>query len=139
VFARIAEFPLESGMGAWGVYIALRLASGQPSSNAIASLPDWATVLWGCLMIVGSISMFAGVYVKPPSTRIIGQGMYLFAGALISYSAAVVGASGWRRGGAIASFLLILGLVCCIRAWWLREQEIAFLKELASPTERKDV
>lgn len=134
--ATIAQFPLEVGMIVWGFLAGLNVAFGAAPSNALRQLPDYLETTWAVLMVSA-----AGVTLSGLITRMrwpIASGMQAFGAILGSYGAAVMAASGWNRGGAIAGFLFIIGAVCLIRGWWLKEEEAARIKENQRNDESKE-
>lgn len=136
--ATLGEFPLEVGMCVWGVFSGLNVVTGEARSNAIQELPDWVQTLVAILMVLAAITVGIGLFVRKLAATVT-RGMYLFASILISYSAAVVGASGWHRGGSIAAFLTIIGCVCFLRGWWLKEQQATLAREVERRNGSNDV
>jgi hypothetical protein len=128
----VGEYPLEIGLVTWGFFATLNVITGAATSNALNVLPDMLVIVWAILMGLAAVTVAIGLVVN--RFAVISSGMYLFATILVAYSIAIVSASGWQRGGAIAGFLGIIGIVCLLRGWWLREQEVALIKEI----ERKD-
>lgn len=132
----VGEYPLEMGMILWGFFALTNVIVGSaPKSNALQVLPDHLEQLWGVLLGVAALTVLVGLSRKRLAT--VATGMYLFGSTLVAYSAAIIGAAGWQRGGAIAGFLLVIGLVCFLRGWWLKEMEAALVEAHAS-TQRKD-
>lgn len=132
---RVAQNPLEVGLSIWALLAVLNVITGSAPSNALQALPDAVETLWACLMGLAAVTMVIGLVIN--RFAVIATGMYLFATILMSYSFAILSASGWRRGGSIAAFLAIIGIVCLLRGWWLNEQESALFKEM-DRTRRKD-
>ncbi len=130
---KVAEYPLEIGMSVWGVQSGVNAATGRPASHALSALPGSLSVIWAVLMVVASLTVLTGVFWRPVNAT-IARGMYLFAFTLISYSVAIIGASGWDRGGITALFFFIIGLVVFLRGYWLKEREAALERELARST-----
>jgi len=125
----VGQNPLEVGLIVWGALAGINVLTGAAPSNALQALPDGLETLWAVLMSVAASTTLAGLIVN--RFAVAASGMYLFATILLSYSVAILSASGWQRGGAIAAFLGIIGIVCLLRGWWLKEQESALLKEMA--------
>lgn len=131
----VGQYPLEIGLTVWGGYAAFNVASGDAQSNALSVLPTGLEILWAVLMSIAAITVVSGLIINRYAT--IASGMYLFSCTLAAFCFAVLSASGWSRGGAIAGFLGIMGIVCLLRGWWLKEQESALMKEIAR-TKAKD-
>jgi hypothetical protein len=125
----LAEFPLESGMTAWGLYIAIEVIAGQPPSSSLRGLPPAVMMGLGVLMLIAGVSVMSGIFWKK-RYRTVARGMYLFSATMVAYAATVVGTSGWSRGGAVAGLLAMLSAVCLLRGWWLKDRESALVKEM---------
>jgi hypothetical protein len=128
----VGEYPLEIGMVGYAVLSIINLVTNWAPSNALRALPDMLEIVWAILMGLAAVTIASGLVVN--RFAVVSTGMYLFATILVAYSIAIVSASGWQRGGAIAGFLAIIGIVCFLRGWWLKEQEAALINEI----ERKD-
>lgn len=126
--ALVARFPLEVGLVGWGFYAVINLVTGSASSTSLSSLPGPLEGLWAILMALAALTVLAGLITTRLGT--VATGMYLFGTILSAYSVAVLGAAGWKSGGAIAGFLLIMGQVCFVRGWWLNESETALVEEI---------
>lgn len=131
----VAQNPLEVGLSVWAFLAVLNVITGSAPSNALQALPDPVETLWACLMGLAAVAVVVGIVIN--RFAVIASGMYLFATILLSYSFAILSASGWQRGGSIAAFLATIGIVCLLRGWWLKEQESALVKEM-DRTRRKD-
>lgn len=131
----VGQYPLEIGLVVWGLVAGLNMVTGSSPSNALQVLPDGLEQVWAVLMTLAAVTVTIGLGMRRFAT--IASGMYLFATILSAYAAAIIGASGWKRGGTVAVFLLVIGIVCLLRGWWLKEQEAALIKEIVR-TRRKD-
>jgi len=123
----IAEYPLEVGLCFWGMLAWVNIVTGTAPSNSLRSLPDQIQTVWAALMIVATLTVAFGLFLWKSA---IGRGMYLFGTILIAYAAAIFGFSGWHRGGAVGGFLLMIGIVCFLRGWWLKEQDHALRRAM---------
>lgn len=130
---KVAEYPLEIGMSVWGVQSGVNVATGHVASHSLSVLPGSLSITWAVLMLLAALTVMTGVFWRPVNAT-IARGMYLFAFTLVSYSAAIIGASGWHRGGITALFFFIIGLVVFLRGYWLKEREAALERELARST-----
>jgi hypothetical protein len=134
--ARVAEYALECGMSVWGVNIVIYAIFDHTASRSLQILPGEVQFAWTFSMALASLTTIVGIFIRPRNAT-IASGMYLFGASLIAYGIAIVGAAGWRTGGAIAGFLLINGTVCCLRGWWLNDREVALERELSRRKNRK--
>lgn len=126
--AIIGENPLEVGMITWGFFTGLNALLGEPPSAALQTLPQYLQTSWAAAMAIAGITVL--VALKFRRDTLVASGMYLFAATMASFSVAVISNGGWSRGGAVGSFLAIIGSVCFIRGWWLKEVEAAAIREL---------
>lgn len=124
----VARYPLEIGLVVWAILAAINVFSGVAPSVALEALPYSLEMLWVFLMGVSATTVSVGMLID--RLAVIASGMYLFATVLAAYSFAIIGANGATRGGAVAGFFGIMGAVCLLRGWWLREQESALIKEI---------
>jgi hypothetical protein len=124
--AVVGENPLEVGMIAWGAFAGLNAALGEPPSNALKALPFVLQAVWAAMMFIAGLIVAGGL--KAQRDRIVASGMYLFASTMAVYALTVITTSGYAKGGAVASFLLIISVVCFIRGWWLKEVEAAQIR-----------
>lgn len=124
--AIIGENPLEVGLITWATFAGLNAVTSGAPSNALRSLPDPLEYTWAVLMIVAAVTV--GVALWKRLDHIVASGMYLFAATLVSYSLAVLGSTGWSRGATVAVLLFILGTVCFLRGWWLKEDEARLIR-----------
>lgn len=123
----IAQYPLEVGMVLWGTVLGINVAIGNPPSTALRELPDSMETAWAILMVLSSVVTVVGLTTRLRST--IASGMQAFGCILAAYGAAVMAVTPWERGGTVTGFLFIMGGVCLIRGWWLKEEEAALIKE----------
>ncbi len=130
VLLAIGQYPLEIGLAFWGVLSGIGVLTGTtPQSSALRVLPDSLEILWASLMSVAAITVLVGLVMHRLAT--LASGMYLFATTLVSFAVAVVSASDWNRGGVVATLLAAFGVVSLLRGWWLKEQELELIKEIA--------
>lgn len=122
----------------WGTLLAINVVAGNPPSNALRELPDPMEMSWAILMVLASLVTLIGLWTHIRST--MASGMQAFGCILGAYAAAVMAVTPWSRGGTVAGFLFIIGGVCLIRGWWLKEEEAAQIKEniRLSDTEETD-
>lgn len=118
----------------WGLYIAVEVLIGQPPSNALRGLPTPVLGTLGALMFIASASVTIGIFWQKRYMT-VARGMYLFSATMVAYAATVVGTAGWTSGGAVAGLLAMLGIVCLLRGWWLKDQENAVREEIERTTE----
>lgn len=128
--SRIAEYALETGLSTWSLFIGVNMITGVAPSQSLDDLPAAVGIIWAILMMLAGATIATGVFIMPRS-HTISRGMYLMGATLLAYSVAVVGAAHWVRGGAIAGFLFVIGSVCLLRGWWLKDRDAALEKELA--------
>jgi hypothetical protein len=134
--ATVAQFPLEIGMILWGTVLGINVVLGNAPSTALSALPDPLETLWAVLMMLASLVTAIGLSTGLRLT--IASGMQAFGLILCAYAAAVMAVTPWARGGTITGFLFIMGGVCLIRGWWLKEEEAALIRErerLSDPEE----
>jgi hypothetical protein len=134
---RLAEYPLESGMTAWGIYLALEVLFGQPPSRSLQGLPEPVLLTIGGLMLLAGLTVVTGLFFHGRSAT-IARGMYLFAATMVAYGSVIIGSSGWHRGGATASLVVVLGAVCLLRGWWLKDREMTIINEIVRSAESTD-
>jgi hypothetical protein len=132
----IAQYSLEIGMICWGLLLGVNVIVGNPPSSALRSLPDPMETAWALLMVLSSLVTLLGLWTRLRST--IASGMQAFGCILAAYAAAVMAVTPWARGGTVTGFLFIIGGVCLIRGWWLKEEEIALIKENARLSEAEE-
>lgn len=112
----------------WGFFTGVNALLGEPPSTALQTLPPYLQYIWTALMTVASVTVLLAL--KSRRDTLVASGMYLFATTMASYSVVILSASDWQRGGLIASFLMVIGIICFIRGWWLKEVEAAAIREL---------
>jgi hypothetical protein len=123
----MGQYPLELGMILWGTFAFANAITGEPPSTALQKLPDELEVSWALLMGVAASVTLLGLF-----TRLLGfvaSGMQAYGAILGAYGCAIMASAGWQKGGSIAGFLFIIGTVCFVRGWWLREEDAARAKE----------
>lgn len=132
----IAQYPLEVGMICWGLLVGLNVIVGNPPSTALRRLPDAMEAAWAILMVLSSLVTLVGLWTCLRST--IASGMQAFGCILAAYAAAVMAVTPWSRGGIVTGFLFIIGGVCLTRGWWLKEEELALIKESARQSDPEE-
>lgn len=134
--AVVGENPLEVAMISWGVYIAANLADGSAPSPSLRALPDGLEMIWSIMMFIGGISTVVTLYTRRDAA--VAGCMYLFAATQAAFAVAILGAAGWQRGGVIGGFLVIIGLVCFVRGWWLKTDDAVAIRALVRARRRKE-
>lgn len=105
----------------WAFFVGVGAVTGGPRTDLLLTLPVYVGNLWAATMVLAGTTVVVALVRR--SDLIISAAMYLFATALAAYSVAIFGASGWVQGGGTAGLLLILGGVCFLRGWWLKEDD----------------
>jgi lysylphosphatidylglycerol synthetase-like protein (DUF2156 family) len=133
--AIVGENPLEVGMIVWAGFTAVNLATGDAPSNSLRALPDGLELLWAAMMVLAGVTVALALWRR--REMIVAGGMYLFAATLGAFAAAILGIAPWNRGGLTAGFLLIIGSVCFLRGWWLRDEEAQEIRALVRSRYRR--
>jgi hypothetical protein len=132
--AIIGENPLEITMTTWAIFSLTNLISGEAPSHALSVLPRGLEIGWCVAMSTAGITV--GLALWKRREPLIASGLYMFATTLIAYSVAIMGASGWSRGGQAASFYLIIGIFCFLRGWWLKDDQAIEIREMVRSRRR---
>ena len=112
----------------WAVISGINALSGNPPSTTLQSLPETLQILWAVLMVVAGLTITLALWKR--LDNLVASGMYLFAGTLGAFAIALIGNSGWSRGGAVGSFYFVLGLVSFLRGWWLKGDEARINRQI---------
>lgn len=120
----------------WSVYVALNIVTGTAPSPSLKALPDGLETIWSIMMFVGGISTVIALYARRDAA--VAGCMYLFAATQAAFAAAILGAAGWYRGGVVSGFLVIIGLVCFVRGWWLKTDDAVAIRTLVRARRRKE-
>jgi hypothetical protein len=129
--ATIADYPFESILAVWGTFSAINTAFG-PSSVAVNDLPVVLQASWGILMGLSALTIFYGLFRH--LYDVVAAGLYLLAIILVAYASAVIGYSGWARGGLTGGLVFSIGAICYVRGWWLKTRD-RIAQEEATRTE----
>jgi hypothetical protein len=97
----------------------LPTAFGEPTAGSIeAALPEWAILMWGFALCVGSAVALVGIalLVRRPATGLLMEqlGLAWVACATLFYSVVIVFEAG-MPGLTAALFILGFGLACVVR------------------------
>lgn len=110
--------PLAVFLLALALFSGLGFVFGKPTSNSLeASLPHWATVLWGLMLTIGSLASLVGMY-WPGDIR---DGLLIkrIGMAALASSAVVYAISIWITFGATAllpgTLAFFFGYACYLR------------------------
>lgn len=128
VYVIIGENPLGIAMTTWGLFTGINMATGSAPSKALSALPDGLETMWGVMMVLGAVVTSFSIAFERDVTQ--ATGLYLFACTNITYSVAIIALSGWERGGQIGAFLMIMGIICFLRGWWLKTDAAAEIRVL---------
>jgi hypothetical protein len=123
-------------MIAWAAYAGVNVSTGLAPSNSLRALPDGLETAWAIMMFVGAAAIVASLWKRRDAA--ISGCMYLFATTQAAFAVAILGAAGWHRGGAVSGFLVIIGLVCFVRGWWLKTDEARDNRLLVRSRRRED-
>jgi hypothetical protein len=117
----MADYPFESILALWGVFSAISTFWAGPASGSLANLPEVLQMTWGGLMGLSGLTIGFGLLKHHYDT--VSAGLYLLSLVLIAYACAVVGFSGWSRGGLTAGLVFSVGVICYVRGWWLKTRD----------------
>lgn len=123
----IAQFPLECALTLWGFTVGAKALLGSPPSVALQELPNALETLWAILMVSAAIITLVGLVTRLAS--FLASGIQAFGLTMASFGCAVIAIGGFQRGGAVTGLLLLIGAVCLIRGWFLKEEENARVRE----------
>lgn len=129
----IAEYPFESILSVWGgISAASVFVNRATASGSLAELPDVLQIVWGLMMALSAATIVYGLWRR--LFDIVSAGLYLLAIVLIAYATAVIGFTGWSKGGLLAGLLFSIGFICYVRGWWLKTRD-RITQEEATRTE----
>lgn len=124
----IADYPFESILAVWGGFSAATVFFGREvASGSLKELPLVLQYLWGILMLLAAITIVVGL--KFRLYDVVSAGLYLLSIVLVAYASAVIGFSGWSRGGLSAGLVFSIGAICYVRGWWLKTRDRIAQKE----------
>lgn len=90
------------------------IAGGTPPTTVGSQLPHWLQLIWGgFLAIGGSLTIFG---LLGPWHRLFGAGLYLLAGGISVYAAAILTAPHIHGGGLPAGIDFAIAVACILRA-----------------------
>ena len=115
ILRRVANSPFEALVAF--VLFASGLAllfGGTPPTTVGSQLPHWLQVIWGGFLAVGGSLTVIGLLA--PLHRLFGAGLYLLAGGISVYAAAILTAPHVHGGGLPASIDFAIAGACVLRA-----------------------
>lgn len=104
------EYPLAAGVSVWAVIISVLALYGVAPSHTINELEEWQATVWAIAMLAASVFTLWGLFVSR-KVLTVARGMYLHMITIAVYGVSVVAATSVAQGGAVASFLFIIGAV----------------------------
>lgn len=127
----VIEYPLELGLSIWAAVSGLALLLGVSDPVSIAeTLPMLLQQLWGVALTLSGATMGIGLMRRSYGT-ILPLGMRLLAPASLVYGVSIFYWGGVERAIPAGPLLVVIALLCWLRAWWLakREQILRYLSE----------
>lgn len=122
------QYPLEASLTVWGIVSGTNVAFGGQTSTTMSTLPEWMQYLWSGLIALAALTVMTGLAINRMAS--MATGMYLFGSTLMAYAVAILSTAGWVRGGSISGLLMIIGIMCLVRARWLNREDAALIKEI---------
>jgi len=118
----VADYPFESILSVWGFVTASNVFIFRTAaSGSLRELPPILQIAWGLLMGLSALTIVFGLHRK--YYDVVSAGLYLLAIVLIAYASAVIGFSGWSKGGLSAGLVFSIGVICYVRGWWLKTRD----------------
>jgi hypothetical protein len=120
----LLEYPFETLIAAWGLFSGPPLLLGfarPPSINDL--LPTCMVYLWACLMFLSGLTMATGLIRHTYGTT-VSRGMYLLGTVCVVYAVAILTAVGPVAGIPSGPLLTVIGVLCYLRATWLRARAV---------------
>lgn len=118
------EYPLATGISLWSIIMGTLALYGITPSHTISQLPESQATAWGIGVVAASITTFWGLFVSR-KVLTVTRGMFLHTMTITVYACSIFAEAGVMRGGAVASFLLIVAAVIAREGFILRRRALA--------------